>query len=276
MGMRISPLDPVAVEQSAELREGRMRRVAGAPENAVATRPERTRMERLGSVAANAARAVDLAQTAVDALAEIEARLRDIQDILAETGSRIILQDEEIDEAQERINRNIIELNVLIGTTRFFGVTLFGVTADDQQFEFPGGDIIVLTIPNLSIDRLGRGVENQSGFENLSQVNIALIPPGVRLPRGLTDAFLVTDAAIAEVRRAREDIQVFRGEVFESAFRALRAEREALGLAEPAFSETDIARASPGLALSEILRQTDVLADRTAQARSGVLLDLVA
>jgi len=168
MGMRISPLDPLTAGQSAELRESQTRRGAEAPQIAGAARPERARLEKLGVVAANAARAAELERTAVDTLTQIEARLREIQDILAEIASRLILQDADIDEAQERINRNIIDLNVLTRTTRFFGVSLFGGAAADVQFEFPGGDIIVVAVPNLTSERRGSGVENQSGFENLS------------------------------------------------------------------------------------------------------------
>ena len=275
MGMRVSSVDALVAGQIAEIRENRVQRGEEARASAATTRPAEGRLENLNSVAANTLRAANLVQTAEEALAEIEARLRDIRDILAEAGSRLFLGNDDLEEAQEAINRNIIELNVLIGTTRFFGTTLFGGAADEQRFEFPGGDIIVIGIPNLSIERLGRDIGNQSGFENLSQVNVAQIPPGVRLPRGLTDAFLVTEAAAEEVRQARERVEEFRVEVFTSAFRALRAEREAQGLPESIFGEIDFAREAPEAVLSEILRRADRLAQNVAVDRTGMLLDLV-
>ncbi len=276
MGARISPLNPLAAGQTAELREGQGRRI-GEPPSASAdiAGPADARRANLSALTANTLRAANLARTADEALVEIDGILREIRDIEAEADSRIFPGEDDLDEFQGRINRNIIRLNVIVETTRFFGVTLFDGSLSDEPFEIGQGNVVVVTVPNLSRDRLGAGLANRSGFDNLSQVNLAFIPPGVRLPRALTDAFLVTDSAIADVGRAREQIEAFRGEVFASAFRALRAERAKIGLDETGVNELNLASAIPGAALSEILRQADLIAERIAPDRSGVLLDLV-
>ena len=273
MGLRISPIVLLAAEEVSAVRGAARGAVRS---NAVsADRPPDARAVRVSEIATEAARAVNLAQDAVESLLEIERRLDAIRDEIAEAGGRVFLREAELVESQLRIARNVITINVIVAGTRLFGITVLGGSVTNETFNITPNEPLNLTIPNLAADQLGRGVSNQTGIENLSQIDIARFPPGVRLPRGLTDAFLVAGAAIEDAARVREGIERFEGEVFSSAFRELRAERRALGVSDAGFREIDSALAPSQLALSELLRQANLIALRADLDLTGELLNLV-
>jgi hypothetical protein len=240
-----------------------------------AARSPDARAARVSEIASEAARAVNLARGAVESLLEIERRLGAIRDEIAEVGDRVFLLEAGLIESQLRIARNVIAINVIVEGTRLFGVTVLDGSVTNETFNITPNEPLNLTIANLAADQLGRGVSNQTGIENLSQIDIAQFPPGVRLPRGLTDAFLVAGAAIEDAARVREGIERFEGEVFSSAFRELRAEGRVLGVSDAGFREIDPALAPPEFALSELLRLANLIALRADLDRTGELLNLV-
>lgn len=272
MGLRVIPINVLVPEATTDVRGTRQN--ASRTQATGAREPAGTRTARLGALASEATRAVNLSARAEDGLAEIDARLNAIRDAIVEAGSRALLGDTDLATLQRRIGRNMLRINLIAQTTRFFGVGVFDGSIQDEQFDF-GQDTVRITIGNLAAEELGRGVPNQTGITNLSQINIARFPPGVRLPRGLTDAFLVAEAAINDTARAREDLEVFQRDVFASAFRALRAERRENGLSETGLRAFDFTRVPPRAALSEIFRQTNLIALQTALDRPGALLNMV-
>jgi hypothetical protein len=230
---------------------------------------------RISEIAAEAARSVNIANAAVGGILEIERRLGAISDEIVETADRAILGEAELIESQLRIVQNVIAIDVIVEGARLFGVTVLDGSVTNETFNITPDEQLNLTIANLAAEQLGRGVPNQTGILNLSQIDITQFPPGVRLPRGLTDAFLVAGAAIDDVARVREEIERFEGEVFSSAFRELRAERRTLGLSDAEFREIDSALTPPGFTLAELLRQANLIALQADLDRTGELLDLV-
>ena len=274
MGLRISAVMPLAAEQVSEVRRATEGAVQASSTPVDRSLPD-ARAARIGAIASEAARAVNLAEGVEEGISGIERRLVAIRDEIAEAGDRAFLRNADLVESQRRIALNVIALNVIVEGTRLFGVAVLDGSVSDEPFNITPDEPLNLTIANLAAEQLGRGVSNQAGIANLSQIDISHFPPGVRLPRGLTDAFLVAGAAMDDVAAAREDIERFEEEIFSSAFRELRAERRALGLSDAGLREIDFALTPSRFALSELLRQANLIALRADLDRSGELLNLV-
>ncbi|MBF0289129.1 MAG: flagellin [SAR324 cluster bacterium] len=103
-----------------------------------------------------------------------------------------------------------------------------------------------LSIDNVRSNQLGRGVANDSGFENLSEIN-------VMHAEGARDAMQIIDKSIDEVTKLRGRLGSFQKNALESNINSLRIAEENLTQAESTIRDADMAAEMSELTGGQIL-----------------------
>ncbi len=107
------------------------------------------------------------------------------------------------------------------------GALVFQVGSNQSQ-------TVKVAIRNVSADRLGRGVENQSGFESLAAIDVTTA-------QGAQDALALIDQAIDEVSTIRGELGAFQKNTLEANLDNLRVAAENLQASESVIRDTDMA-----------------------------------
>jgi len=111
------------------------------------------------------------------------------------------------------------------------------------------GQTVSVSLVNTNTRVLGRGVENQSGFESLRDINVLS-------PQGAQDAQAMLDKAIDEVTTTRAALGAFQKNTLESNLRQLRISVEELTNAESVIRDTDMAREISKYTRNTIMQQS--------------------
>ncbi len=282
MGLRINSASTLAAQRNILLQQRqlqtnlqqlstglRINTASDSPAGLAISEQLRARIGGQNALAENAARAVGLVQTAEGALAEINTQLNEIRGLAIQAGNGAVLGETGLQAIQEQITRATDTITRIAETTEFAGRSLLNGTFRGEQFAIAERNPAELAIPDVAAGRLGREIENQSGFANLAEIDVTT-------PRGAADSILIVDAAINEVSNARSDLGAFQTNVLETASRSLGVNRANLAASESTVRDANIASAASESALLQLRLQAGVLAQNFLNQRSGMVLDVLA
>lgn len=110
------------------------------------------------------------------------------------------------------------------------------VSQNSLVFQIGGnrGQSVSVSLLDSSPNKMGQGVENESGFKNLEEIN-------VMSAQGAQDALLLIDKAINEISSSRAELGSFQKNSLESNLSNLRIASENLIAAESSIRDADIA-----------------------------------
>ncbi len=124
------------------------------------------------------------------------------------------------------------------------------VHVSQQSISFQIGpdtkQVTELSIDNVRTNKLGRRIENESGFESLRDVN-------VMTTQGARDAMQIIDAAANEVTKLRAKLGSFQKNALESNLNSLRIGEENLTQAESTIRDADMAAEMSELTSGQIM-----------------------
>ncbi len=107
------------------------------------------------------------------------------------------------------------------------GALVFQVGSNQNQ-------TVKVAIRDVAADKLGQGVENQSGFGNLAEIDVTTA-------QGAQDALALIDKAIDEVSQIRGELGAFQKNTLEANLDNLRVAAENLQASESIIRDTDMA-----------------------------------
>jgi flagellin len=96
------------------------------------------------------------------------------------------------------------------------------------------GQQVKISLVDAKSDRLGTGIENESGFRSLREIDVTT-------PQGAEDAILLVDDAITQVSSVRAMLGAFQKNTLESNATSLRIAEENLTSAESSLRDADMA-----------------------------------
>ena len=96
------------------------------------------------------------------------------------------------------------------------------------------GQQVKLSLIDVKTNRLGRGLDNESGFQSLKEINVTT-------SQGAQDALLIIDDGITQISELRADLGAFQKNTLQSNTNSLRIAQENLVSAESSLRDTDMA-----------------------------------
>ena len=126
----------------------------------------------------------------------------------------------------------------------------------------------VVALPSVRPQFLSRAVENDSGFNNLSEVN-------VRTSQGAADSIRLIDAAIDELNLTRGRLGAFQRNEVEKNISTLRVAVENLTAAESTIRDANIAEEVVEMTKRRIKLQANTAALAQANQLPSIVIDLV-
>ena len=93
---------------------------------------------------------------------------------------------------------------------------------------------------------LGQGIENNSGFQSLSDIDVTTF-------QGAQDANKIVDAAVDQISTLRADLGAFQKNALESNLNSLRIAEENLTSAESTIRDADVAQQMSELTGDQIM-----------------------
>ena len=283
MGLRIIPLNPDLARRTPPIEQPRLERnlrelslgarmalTAEPVADLAVSEVQRGRVEGLVSVLDTASRALNLEETIEEALVDINTQLEEIRNLLLEIRDRILQDDLELDAFQAEIDRAELEIGLIAGTTRFEGLNVFDGAFGQAEFEIGPGNLLVLTIPDFFTGGIAVDIANATGFGDLARLNLTVVPEGV------AEALLFVEGVIDNVSRFRGILDAFRTDVVEAASRTLQTTRQDVITPEAVVREVDLVRASTETVLTQLRRQTSIIAENIAERRTGFFVDMTA
>ena len=129
------------------------------------------------------------------------------------------------------------------------------------------GQMVSVDLPDVATNQLALGVENESGFKSLADLDVTT-------GEGAQDAMSVIDNAIEEIAVARGDLGAFQKNTLESNLTSLRIHSENLVAAESAIRDADMAVELAAFTRNQIMTQsaTAQLAQANAMPKSVMAL----
>lgn len=116
------------------------------------------------------------------------------------------------------------------------------------------GQLVRVSIDNVSSNRLARGIKNDSDFESLADIDVTN-------SRGSQDSIMLIDKAISQVSELRGNLGSFQKNALESNLNSLRVATENLTNAESIVRDSDMASE-----MSDFTKNQIMLASGTAMA----------
>tara|TARA_B100001027_G_scaffold214324_1_gene186352 strand:- start:167 stop:1120 length:954 start_codon:yes stop_codon:yes gene_type:complete len=111
------------------------------------------------------------------------------------------------------------------------------------------GQMVSVDLPNVATNQLALGVENNSGFSSLADLDVTT-------GEGAQDAMSVIDKAIEEIAVARGDLGAFQKNTLESNLTSLRIHTENLVAAESTIRDADMAVELAAFTRNQIMTQS--------------------
>jgi flagellin len=105
-----------------------------------------------------------------------------------------------------------------------------------------------ISVEGTSAERLGRGVVNSSGFENLSDIDVKTF-------QGAQDTLALVDAAIGSITSSRGDLGAFQKNTLESNLSNLRIQNENMINSESVIRDVDMAKEMASFTKNQIKSQ---------------------
>jgi flagellin len=110
------------------------------------------------------------------------------------------------------------------------------------------GQSVSVSLTNTNTRVLGRGVNNESGYRNIRDVNI-------QTPQGATDSLKLIEKAIDDITTNRAELGAFQKNTLESNLRQLRINVEELTNAESVIRDSDMAQEIAEFTRNSIMTQ---------------------
>ena len=111
------------------------------------------------------------------------------------------------------------------------------------------GQTVGISVSSSSPETLARGVDNESGFKNLAEVDVSDF-------QGAQDTIMMVDNAINQVAELRGDLGAFQKNTLESNMNNLRVANENLVNAESVLRDTDMAAEMANFTKTQIMAQS--------------------
>ncbi|MBI3992169.1 MAG: hypothetical protein HY342_02760, partial [Candidatus Lambdaproteobacteria bacterium] len=108
------------------------------------------------------------------------------------------------------------------------------------------GQQVKISLVDAKTDRLGMGIDNESGFRSLREINVTT-------PQGAQDALLLIDEAITQISSVRASLGAFQKNTLESNASSLRIAQENLTSAESSLRDADMAQEVSDLTKNQIM-----------------------
>lgn len=108
------------------------------------------------------------------------------------------------------------------------------------------GQQVKLSLIDAKTNRLGLGLDNESGFQSLKEINVTDA-------QGAEDAMLLVDDAITKVSELRADLGAFQKNTLESNTTSLRIAHENLSSAESSLRDADMAEEMSSFTRNQIM-----------------------
>ena len=105
-----------------------------------------------------------------------------------------------------------------------------------------------ISVEGTSSERLGRGVVNSSGFENLGDIDVKTF-------QGAQDTLALVDAAISSITTSRGDLGAFQKNTLESNLSNLRIQNENMINSESVIRDVDMAKEMASFTKNQIKSQ---------------------
>lgn len=114
----------------------------------------------------------------------------------------------------------------------------------------PGqGQTVNIAMQNVAANTLARGVENESGFESLADIN-------VETPQGALDTMTLVDKAINDVIKVRAELGAFQNHTLEINTTNMRVAKENMVAAESTIRDTDMAAEMAEFTKNDLIMQS--------------------
>ena len=131
------------------------------------------------------------------------------------------------------------------------------------------GQMVSVDLPDVATNQLALGVENDSGFKSLADLDVTT-------GEGAQDAMSVIDKAIEEIAVARGDLGAFQKNTLESNLTSLRIHSENLVAAESAIRDADMATEMANFTRNQILMESSVAMLAQANSKPLAIMALLA
>jgi flagellin len=171
---------------------------------------------------------------------------------------------------------NGIPIGAVDVTFGFFNVpagdTTTTISVIDNAFQFQVGpnpnQTVKVSAQDISSDRLGRGIQNLSGFVSLQDINVTTT-------QGANDSILLLDKAVDEISRLRAKLGAFQKNTLETNLRSLGIAHENLSASESTIRDMDISVEISQFTKSQILLSAGVSVLAQANAVPQTVLQLL-
>ncbi len=131
------------------------------------------------------------------------------------------------------------------------GVGRVYITQNSLKFQVGGsyGQTVGMNVKNISSHALGVGVDNESGFRSLADLD-------VRSFQGAQDTLFLVDQAIHDVTRIRSDLGAFQKNALEGNLQNLRIANENLVSSESVLRDADMAGETASFTRNQIMSES--------------------
>lgn len=130
------------------------------------------------------------------------------------------------------------------------------------------GQTVAVSLRNMSPVALSRGVNNESGFKSLEEVNVTTF-------KGAQDTIAMLDKAIQETSSERAGLGAFQQNTLQSNLNNLRVSAENLTAAESVMRDADMAKEMSDFTRNQIMTQSATAMLAQANSQSSAVLSLL-
>ena len=130
------------------------------------------------------------------------------------------------------------------------------------------GNTVTISLPSIAGNQLGRGIENESGFDSLTDLD-------VRTAQGASDALGLVDQAIQDIGQMRAELGSVQKNTLETNIATLQATTENMVAAESVIRDTDMALEMANYTRDNLMVQSAAAMVAQANSAPGRVLRLI-
>lgn len=197
-------------------------------------------------------------------------------DVRLGSGPRVNFSSGETKSLSAGTGANGASLGMLDVSFGFFNVPAVDssvtLSVVDNSVQFQVGpnpeQTVKISVQDISADKLGRGVLTDSGFANLSAIDVTTV-------QGANDAILLIDKATDEISRLRAKLGAFQQNTLETNLRSLNIAQENLSASESTIRDVDVSAEISEFTRNQILLSAGVSVLAQANAIPQTVLQLL-
>lgn len=142
----------------------------------------------------------------------------------------------------------------------------------DNSIQFQVGpnpnQTVNISAQDISADKLGRGIVNDSNFQSLNDIDVTTV-------QGANDSILLIDKSIDEISRLRAKLGAFQKNTLETNLRSLRIAGENLSASESTIRDVDVSQEVSEFTKNQILLSAGISVLAQANAIPQTVLQLL-